>query len=45
MEFYLKMVKFNIEENAKVASANLATEEGKAILKAAILNENTIHHR
>ena len=41
MEFYLKMVKFNIEENAKVASANLATEEGKAILKAAILNENT----
>lgn len=41
MEFYLKMVKYNVEENAKVASANLSTDEGKLILKEAILNEKT----
>tara|TARA_R110002049_G_scaffold309151_1_gene517618 strand:- start:3539 stop:4807 length:1269 start_codon:yes stop_codon:yes gene_type:complete len=41
LEFYLKTIKYNIEDNAKVASANLSTEEGKATLKAAVLNEGT----
>lgn len=41
MEFYLKTIKYNIEDNAKVAAANLSTEEGKATLKAAVLNGKT----
>ncbi|MBR9832672.1 tetratricopeptide repeat protein [bacterium] len=41
MEFYTKMLKYNVEDNESIKNADLNTEAGRAMLKNVISNKQT----